>query len=490
MWKKLSKKHLQISNKDSVTSVANQGISRRTAHKLQTIQTHQIIVQHAGEGSIALQETMQVEELSRETPEGARIISAQHTSDGDDSRASSARGTIIGEQHSDALSRTICRIPSDPELLPPGAQCDLATSKVICFLDDNYAVIPTGVTGSSWKRQDFLIIGKDRSSVLGLVIYPSVISADHNDELTVLAKPHQPPLIIPPNTSIARAIALPPHAAEQVLPVLREQDPPSGEHMEVHASWVKHIGRERPILVCELTQGDKTIAVKGMLDTGADVTAFASLGVPQEIKTDNGPTYIGKVLDKFLKSLAQSFAEGKKTLKPPESRNKKLREKPHSFGKALGFLATDKDDGPENQHFPSDKLKTKIPVNKERGTTDPCCRPPSPDNVLLLDKLEEDPDDRALLPPAEPPAEPTIGLKELTEQIQAVMQRLDERAHAAAEPLSMPMVNGRDEPTSFSSQLTPMQQLLEQTAESTSQATPSPAPPVTWWSRIIRDAIL
>ncbi|RMB89389.1 hypothetical protein DUI87_34216 [Hirundo rustica rustica] len=51
--------------------------------------------------------------------------------------------------------------------------------------------------------------------------------ADHNDELTVLAKPHQPPLIIPPNTSIARAIALPPHAAEQVLPVLREQDPPS-----------------------------------------------------------------------------------------------------------------------------------------------------------------------------------------------------------------------------------------------------------------------
>ncbi|RMB88428.1 hypothetical protein DUI87_35228 [Hirundo rustica rustica] len=125
--------------------------------------------------------------------------------------------------------------------------------------------------------------------------------ADRNDELTVLAKPHHPPLIIPPNTSIARAIALPPHAAEQVLPVLREQDPPSGEHMEVHASWVKHIGQERPILVCELTQGDKTIAVKGMLDTGPNVTAFASLGVPQEIKTDNGPTYIGKVLDKFLK---------------------------------------------------------------------------------------------------------------------------------------------------------------------------------------------
>ncbi|RMC02634.1 hypothetical protein DUI87_20789 [Hirundo rustica rustica] len=131
-----------------------------------------------------------------------------------------------------------------------------------------------------------------------------------------------------------------------------------------------------------------------------------------------------------------------------------------------------------------------IPVDKERGTCDPCCRPLSPDNVPLLDELEEDPNDRALLPPAEPPAEPTIGLKELTEQIQAVMQRLDERAHAAVELLSMATVNGRDEPTSFSSQLTPMQQLLEQTAESSSQAMPSPAPPVTWWSRIICDAIL
>ncbi|RMC20165.1 hypothetical protein DUI87_01011 [Hirundo rustica rustica] len=101
------------------------------------------------------------------------------TSNGDDSRTGSARGTIIGEQQSSALSRTISRIPYDPELLPPGAQ------------------------------------------------------SDRNDELTVLAKPHQPPLIIPPNTSITRAIALPPHAAEQVLPVLREQDPPSGIELQV-----------------------------------------------------------------------------------------------------------------------------------------------------------------------------------------------------------------------------------------------------------------
>ncbi|RMB88015.1 hypothetical protein DUI87_33962 [Hirundo rustica rustica] len=126
-----------------------------------------------------------------------------------------------------------------------------------------------------------------------------------------------------------------------------------------------------------------------------------------------------------------------------------------------------------------------MPVNQERGTGDSCCRPPSPDAVPLLDELEEGLEDGPVPPPAEPLAEPTTGLKELTEQIQVVMQRLDERAHAAAELLSTTTVTGQDEPTSFSSQLTPMQRLLEQTAESSSQATPLPAPPVTRWSRII-----
>lgn len=111
-----------------------------------------------------------------------------------------------------------------------------------CFLDENHVVIPTGVTGTSWKRQDFLIIDKDRSSILGLIVYPSILSADRNEKVTVLAKDLRPPLIIPENTSIAKAITLPSHAMEQVMPVLHQQDFPSGEHLEVHASWMKHIG--------------------------------------------------------------------------------------------------------------------------------------------------------------------------------------------------------------------------------------------------------
>ncbi|RMB88999.1 hypothetical protein DUI87_34648 [Hirundo rustica rustica] len=127
---------------------------------------------------------------------------------------------------------------------------------------------------------------------------------------------------------------------------------------------------------------------------------------------------------------------------------------------------------------PFSAVPEEIPVNRERGTRDPCCRPPFPDAAPLPDKLEEDLDDGA-----EPPAEPTIGLKELTDQIQAVMQRLDERGQAAtklllerAQEQSTINAKNQEEPTSFSPQLTHMQQLLEQTAESSSQATPLPAP--------------
>ncbi|TRZ08250.1 hypothetical protein HGM15179_018857 [Zosterops borbonicus] len=66
--------------------------------------------------------------------------------------------------------------------------------------------------------------GKDRSSILGLIIYPSIIYANCNEESAVLAKPLRPPLVIPENTSIAKAVALPSHAVEQVMPVLRQQD--------------------------------------------------------------------------------------------------------------------------------------------------------------------------------------------------------------------------------------------------------------------------
>lgn len=92
-------------------------------------------------------------------------------------------------------------------------------------------MIPTSVTRTLPKRQDFLIISKDRSSILRLVIYPSIVSANQNEELTDLAKGLQPLLTVPENTPVAKATALPPRAAEQVMLVFDQQDFPSRDHV-------------------------------------------------------------------------------------------------------------------------------------------------------------------------------------------------------------------------------------------------------------------
>ncbi|KAF4789580.1 hypothetical protein TURU_150504 [Turdus rufiventris] len=54
--------------------------------------------------------------------------------------------------------------------------------------------------------------------------------------------------------------------------VFDQGDPSYDDNVEVHATRLKHIGRDGPIITCQLTCGDKTIVIRGMLDTGADVT--------------------------------------------------------------------------------------------------------------------------------------------------------------------------------------------------------------------------
>ncbi|RMB94877.1 hypothetical protein DUI87_28681 [Hirundo rustica rustica] len=62
-----------------------------------------------------------------------------------------------------------------------------------------------------------------------------------------------------------------------------------------------HFKKDCPEVISNADSSDHCPACGRRKHRPARNNAFASLGVPQEIKTDNGPTYIGKVLDKFLK---------------------------------------------------------------------------------------------------------------------------------------------------------------------------------------------
>lgn len=124
-------------------------------------------------------------------------------------------------------------------------------------------------------------MGQDKCSIFGLIVYPIVVSADKNTELTVLSRALRPPLTVPENTVVARAFALLPHAIGEVMSIFDEEGLPLKEHVEIHTMWAKHIGRDRPTLTCQLTSGNRTIEVRGMLDTGADVMVISYIFWPR-----------------------------------------------------------------------------------------------------------------------------------------------------------------------------------------------------------------
>lgn len=151
------------------------------------------------------------------------------------------QGRICYYSGSETLHYITSRTPSNASgLLPPGFWCTLATTKPTTFLKDSgYNYIPTGITGTSQQRQDFLVIGKERNGILGLLVLPCMISVNCNEELRVLANACHPPLHIPLNTPIAIAIALFMGTADHM--------PPCGSslaHENPEVLWVQHINTQ------------------------------------------------------------------------------------------------------------------------------------------------------------------------------------------------------------------------------------------------------
>lgn len=166
----------------------------------------------------------------------------------------------------------------------------MATSKPTIFLkDEGYDCISTAVTGTSQNRQDFLVVGKERNRILGLLVLPCVISVNCNEELLVLAKAYRPPVHIPSSTPIAIAIALPMGTVDQMPPRCLPIAPENPEVL-----WVQHISQQRPVLTCELSNSGVHVSIKGMIDRGADVSVISFYHWPTNWKLITPPgTFTG-----------------------------------------------------------------------------------------------------------------------------------------------------------------------------------------------------
>ncbi|RMB96316.1 hypothetical protein DUI87_27181 [Hirundo rustica rustica] len=127
---------------------------------------------------------------------------------------------------------------------PPGTWCTLATSKPTTFLkDDGYDYISTGITGPSQHRQDFLVVGKERNRILGLLVLPCVMSVNCNEELLVLANACYPPIAYSSQNPYSYCHSI---AYGNYGPMPPRCFPVTPENPEV--LWVQHISEQRPML--------------------------------------------------------------------------------------------------------------------------------------------------------------------------------------------------------------------------------------------------
>lgn len=131
----------------------------------------------------------------------------------------------------------------------------MVTPKLLCLLKDFcYKGIPTGVTGISQQRQDFLFIGKDSNRFCSLSVLPAVVSLNCNKELVILALAFNVPMVIQPKTPIGIAFVLPLDTPKQntyqetssLAVLFWSLSPGSG------GFWVECVGRNQPELTCVL----------------------------------------------------------------------------------------------------------------------------------------------------------------------------------------------------------------------------------------------
>ncbi|XP_054043331.1 uncharacterized protein LOC128903339 [Rissa tridactyla] len=141
-----------------------------------------------------------------------------------------------------------------------------------------------------------------------------------------------PPCTVPKGSRIAQLLLIPQNASSlSPHPPPQQRQGGFGSTGDPQILWVQSISQKRPLCQCTLIHGTQQVILNGIIDTGADVTvisqakwppqwplaavpqvlagirgwirrlrAFATLGIPAQIKTDNGPAYISAALKTFF----------------------------------------------------------------------------------------------------------------------------------------------------------------------------------------------
>lgn len=169
------------------------------------------------------------------------------------------------------------------------------------------AVLPEGLT--NWERQShsLLVLGDTKATPPEVSIVPSLLPAG-SEQISLMLHCVHPPLFLPKGQIIAQFFVVsPPYAVSDLSPpefqlATQAPDIPT-------VAWAQTLGHEKPKLICKLKKGGEQVALRGLLDTGADVTVIPSRDWPSRWELQSVPGHIrgvgGLQLAKQSKSIVQ-----------------------------------------------------------------------------------------------------------------------------------------------------------------------------------------
>lgn len=161
-----------------------------------------------------------------------------------------------------------------PRATPGSAGLDLAsTQDLIVSKWDGVVQVPTGVVGRLLPQTVGLVIGRSSNYQKNFEVLPGVIDSDTQETIKILVRPLAETIQIHKGQRIAQLLLLP--YVNLPNPIMKEERGMGQFGSTDAAFWVQDMGN-RPFKVIKVN-GKR---IRGLLDTGADRTCFASRDWP------------------------------------------------------------------------------------------------------------------------------------------------------------------------------------------------------------------